>query len=170
MRLHEDIEYLPHNDHVIFFYGSVFSQWAYGPFVLHGTTYNCAEQYMMACKARLFGDTDALEKIMATDSPSEQKALGRQVRGFKVDVWEKVAKKYVTEANVAKFSQNEEFKKILLSTGERMIVEASPVDRIWGIGLDSSDPAVFDLNRWRGHNWLGLCIMEARDIIRGRKQ
>lgn len=170
MKLHEDIDHLPHNNHAIFFYGSVFSQWARSSFVLHGTKYSCAEQYMMACKARLFGDQEALRKIMASHDPSVQKAIGRQVKGFNAEAWEKVAKKLVTEANVAKFSQNEQLKEILLSTGEMMIVEASPTDCIWGIGLDQTDPRIFDLNSWRGHNWLGLCIMEARDIIRGRKQ
>lgn len=133
---------------------------------IDGIEYGCAEQYMMASKARLFGDDEALAFIMATQNPFEQKLLGRTVRGFDVVAWEKVARDIVYVGNYHKFTQNSEFLEMLLATEDREIVEASPTDRIWGIGLGENDPRALNKAQWRGRNWLGEAIMRVRATIR----
>jgi len=126
-----------------------------------GVSYNSAEQYMMARKALLFGDMKSYEKIMASGSPREQKALGRTVRDFNADIWNREARDYVYTANMAKFSQNPDLKRFLLET-EGLIVEASPLDTIWGIGLDEDDPEALDRSKWKGTNWLGEVLTKVR--------
>lgn len=147
------------------FYGGPASQWASSYFTIDNVVYNTAEQYMMAEKARLFGDDDALEIIMATDNPKIQKATGRTVRNFNKEVWEKEAKLIVYRANLAKFSQNQELLDWLLSTAGTALVEASPWDTIWGIGLDASDPRALDRSQWQGTNWLGEIITQVREDL-----
>lgn len=155
-----DVEY-------VLFYGGPFSQWAESPFILHDETYNCAEQYMMAQKAHLFDDLDAWEAIMATPNPAEQKAIGRQVRGFNVVVWEAVARDIVLAGSLAKFTQNHGLREQLLATRGKLLVEASPTDRIWGIGLSEDDPRAHDPGRWRGRNWLGQVLTDLRVMLTG---
>lgn len=113
-------------DKFVFFYGGPFSQWYPSKFILHGITYNTAEQYMMASKAAYFGDTDTLAKILKSRDPSEQKALGRQVANFDAEAWNAVSKGYVYQANMAKFSEPT-LKEYILNTGDRDLVEASPL-------------------------------------------
>ena len=153
-------------EHFVFFYGGPFSQWYPQSFVLHGVEYSCAEQCMMASKAALFEDRESYKKIMDTRNPKEQKALGRLVKGFEVEKWNNSAKEIVFEANHAKFSKNPFMKQMLLDTGDRELVEASPFDKIWGIGMDTSDPDVLDKTKWRGTNWLGEALMRVRKSIR----
>ncbi|MEH1016178.1 NADAR family protein [Micromonospora sp. CPCC 206060] len=138
------------------------SQWWPAPFVVDGVRYATAEHYMMAGKARLFGDGPAVDRILAAPDPGAAKALGRQVRGFDEQVW--VAHRFdlVVAANVAKFDQHPELGAFLVATGGRVLVEASPVDRIWGIGLAADDPRATDPARWRGLNLLGFALMQAR--------
>lgn len=166
-QLHPLIANLPHSDAAIFFYGSIFSQWAPCSFIDPdtGVVFNCTEQYMMYKKARWFRDREAMDAIMKTDDPAEQKAIGRRVKNFNADSWSRVCREKVRQGNSLKFGQNELLRKALLSTGSRMIVEASPTDCIWGIGLAINDSRIFDLNSWRGTNWLGLCLMDVRDFI-----
>jgi ribA/ribD-fused uncharacterized protein len=156
-------------DHFIFFYGGPFSQWYQSTFEINGTKYNCAEQYMMAQKAILFGDTEAYAKIMKSHDPSTQKATGRRVKNFDPQKWELVCRKIVYDANIAKFS-TPYLKEYLLATGDKEIVEASPVDKIWGIGLSESNPDRFDKSKWQGTNWLGIAIMEVREIFRKQNE
>ena len=148
-----------------FFYGGWASQWAPSKFTIEGVEYNCAEQYMMAQKAILFGDTDALAIIMGTDNPKIQKAAGRQVKGFDKELWEQNAKLYVYRANLAKFMQNVDALNWLLSTAGTTLVEASPWDRIWGIGLAANDPRAQDPAQWQGTNWLGEIVTQVREDI-----
>lgn len=148
------------------FYGGPFSNWAFAPFHLDGTDYTCSEQYMMAKKAELFDDEDTLKKIMATDSPHEQKALGKKVKNFNKAKWEAVAKEVVYRGCLAKFNQNPDLKAFILSTEDQVLVEASPTDTIWGIGLAENDPRALDPNQWKGTNWLGEVLMDVRDTIR----
>lgn len=122
---------------------------------------------MMAEKARLFNDTATLAKIMASPDPREQKAYGRAVQGFDRDKWDAVARDVVYKGCLAKFTQNPDLKATLLATGDTVMVEASPVDSIWGIGLDKSDPRAQDPSQWRGTNWLGEVLMRVRKDIRG---
>lgn len=154
------------NDKFFFFYGGPFSQWYPSRFTLDGVMYNTAEQYMMAMKADYFGDKDTLAKILKTKDPSEQKALGRQVANFDVEAWNAVSRGFVYKANMAKFS-DPELNQYMMNTGDKELVEASPYDKIWGIGLAQNDPAIFDKSNWRGNNWLGEVLMKVRKDLRG---
>jgi ribA/ribD-fused uncharacterized protein len=146
-----------------FFWGEEpFSQWSRIGFEIDGIHYNCAEQWMMACKARFFSDPDTLKEIMAATHPAEQKRLGRQVKNFVTSEWEKVAREYVYQGNMAKFRQNAKAKKQLFETKGTTIVEASPKDKIWGIGLDARTARATDRSQWQGLNWLGEVLMRVR--------
>ncbi|MBQ4580748.1 MAG: NADAR family protein [Clostridia bacterium] len=145
---------------------SCLSQWWQADFVYEGVRYCCMEQCMMAGKARLFDDAAALEKILASDDPKTIKALGRQVQGFQSDAWDQVKYALIAAGNLCKFSQNPALRDFLLSTGNAILVEASPYDTIWGIGLAAEDPRAKDPSQWRGQNLLGFALMEVRDEIR----
>lgn len=149
----------------IFFWGGTYSQWMPSKFKIDGVEYNCAEQYMMAKKALLFGDYEVLAKIMATSDPREQKALGKLVKGFDKKVWETYCRDYVYDGNYAKFTQNPEMQRELLATGNKEIVEASPEDTIWGIGLHETNPLAWEKATWKGTNWLGEAIMAVRETL-----
>ena len=110
--------------------------------IIDGEKYNCNEQYMMAKKAKLFEDDYALKKIMSAFDPSVQKSWGRKVKHFDKDKWEKIARDVVYKANYAKFTQNDDRQQQLLATGDKIIVEASPYDCIWGIGMRCDDPGI----------------------------
>lgn len=143
---------------------SPFSQWYAAKFIINEVEFNSAEQYMMYMKAALFGDEEVAEKILKAKLPVQQKALGRKVRHFEQEKWESHCKKFVYEGNYAKFTQNEELKKELLRT-KGTLVEASPVDEIWGVGLAEDDPRIKDRRTWRGENWLGEILTQVRDEI-----
>lgn len=144
----------------------VFSQWYPSPFVADKVIYKTAEHWMMAAKARLFNDNESLEKILQCDTPKAAKALGRKVKGFDPVTWETNCYGIVIEGNKLKFSQNNGFKNYLLATGDKVIVEASPVDTIWGIGLTEDSKQANNPHSWRGRNLLGFALMEVRDILR----
>lgn len=144
----------------------VFSQWTASPFTVDGVDYTCAEQFMMAEKARLFGDDAVLGKILKSKSPKTHKALGRKVAGFDGAVWERERLEIVVRGNEAKFGQNPEMRDALLATGEKTLVEASPYDRIWGIGLRADDARAFDRSTWRGLNLLGQALEQVRASLR----
>ena len=149
-----------------FFWGGPASQWYESDFEIDGTTYNCAEQYMMAQKAELFADQKSLKQIMKSDDPRTQKKLGRAVTGFDQTVWERECKQIVYRANLAKFTQNPQLTLWLLSQVETTFVEASPYDKVWGIGLGEQDPLRLDRLTWQGTNWLGEAITNVRNDIR----
>lgn len=141
------------------------SQWYPAVFVVDGVRYATAEHYMMAEKARLFGDEDVRERIVAAAHPGLAKNLGREVQGFTPTIWEQHRFDIVVQGNTAKFSQNPALKAFLLNTGHRILVEASPVDRIWGIGWSENDPQAQDPEKWRGLNLLGFALMTARSRL-----
>lgn len=141
---------------------SCFSQWWDSPFKVDGVVYQTAEHYMMAEKARLFGDDPTRAQILHASHPNEAKKLGREVKNFSEAVWVKHRVEIVIQANLAKFGQNPALKTFLLNTGERVLVEASPVDRIWGIGLKGDDPLAQNPATWRGLNLLGFALMQVR--------
>ena len=143
-----------------------FSQWWPSKFEGEGHTYHSAEQYMMAEKAALFGDQEALARILATDSPGAAKRFGRSVVGFQDEVWSQSRWNIVVRGNLLKFSQNPRLAEYLIGTGNRVLVEASPSDRIWGIGLSAEEADSRDPEKWKGLNLLGFALMEVRSRIR----
>lgn len=149
----------------VLFWGGIFSQWYAHDMVIDGVIYNCCEQYMMAEKARMFGDADVLEAIMKAKDPRNQKALGRGIKNFNPHMWNVVCKDIVFRANLSKF-QDPELKKYLFSFGNEEIVEASPYDKIWGIGLAEDNPDALDKTKWQGTNWLGEAIMAVRESLK----
>ena len=151
------------------FWDGPFSQWHPCTFKIDMVRYNCAEQFMMAEKARLFGDEGVRAQILATGSPRAHKALGRQVAGFDQATWEAERVEIVVRGNLAKFSQNPEMCAALLATGDKTMVEASPYDRIWGVGLRADDSRVHDPERWRGANLLGEALMKVRAQLRAER-
>lgn len=150
----------------VFFWGGEFSQWYKAPIVIDHIQYNCNEQYMMASKALLFNDSESLNKILKSKSPGEQKSIGRSVKNFDDVIWKQHARLIVYRANFAKFTQHADLREILLNTHHREIVEASPEDFIWGIGMAENHPDILDRSKWLGTNWLGEILMQVRsDII-----
>ncbi|EDY44314.2 NADAR family protein [Streptomyces sp. SPB074] len=143
------------------------SQWWPAPFTVGDATYATAEHWMMARKARLFGDTAAENAAFTARGPAQAKAAGRLVRGFDDATWERERFRIVVEGSVHKFSADPGLTAFLLGTGDRVLVEASPLDRIWGIGLAADNPAASEPAKWRGQNLLGFALMAARDILRG---
>jgi len=148
-----------------FFWSGPFSNWYPSPFEIDGVTYNCTEQHMMAEKARMFGDTESLDRIMSAVDPSDQKRYGRQVKGFDKDKWDAAARDIVYKGCYAKFTQHGGLKQTLLSTAGTTLVEASPKDRIWGIGLHKGDPRAQKRETWAGTNWLGEVLTKVREKI-----
>ena len=158
-----------------FFWDGPFSQWHPSNFRIDGERYNCAEQFMMAEKARYFMDDEILREIMRAEHPRDQKQLGREVSGFDTTEWEHVEANgrpfcwnVVYRGNIEKFSQNDKLLKALLRTEGTTIVEASPVDTIWGIGLAADDSRAFDRDTWLGTNWLGEVLTEVREHLNGK--
>ncbi|MFI8221138.1 NADAR family protein [Streptomyces sp. NPDC085932] len=145
---------------------SCLSQWWPSPFTVDGVQYATAEHWMMAGKARLFEDAAAERAVLAAGHPAEAKKAGRLVRGFDEAVWARERFRIVVEGSVHKFGAHPELQGFLLGTGDRVLVEASPVDRVWGIGLAADDEAAMDPERWRGPNLLGFALMAARERLR----
>ncbi|WP_435813180.1 NADAR family protein [Streptomyces tendae] len=145
---------------------SCLSQWWPSPFTVDGVEYATAEHWMMAGKARLFADAEAERRVLAAAHPAGAKKAGRLVRGFDEAVWERERFRIVVEGSVHKFASDPALRAFLLGTGGRVLVEASPVDRVWGIGLAAGDEAAQDPERWRGPNLLGFALMAARERLR----
>lgn len=173
--LQHQIEQGIHHDY-LFFWGhtpkqvdivdkSCFSQWYPAAFEVDGINYKTTEHWMMAQKAKLFGDDEALQNIIATDKPIDAKAIGRTVKNFDADIWNTKAFDIVVDGNRHKFSNNLELAKFLIGTGNSIIVEASPTDAIWGIGLPQDSKDALNPNKWRGTNFLGFALMEVRDQL-----
>ncbi|THV31397.1 NADAR family protein [Glycomyces paridis] len=141
------------------------SQWWPSEFEEAGRTFASAEHYMMAHKAWLFGDHEIAEQILAAGHPAEAQQLGRRVSGFRGEVWEAERFGIVVRGNLAKFGQHPPLLDYLAATRDRVLVEASPKDRIWGIGLAADDPGAAAPRTWLGLNLLGFALMEARDRL-----
>ena len=164
------------NPEFLFFWGhtvkdeitkACFSQWFPFEFEENGNIYKTAEHYMMAGKARLFNDHEILEQILKAETPNQAKSLGRKVRNFDPEIWNEHKYEIVKQGNFLKFSQNEKFKEFLLSTDDTILVEASPYDKIWGIGMLETNAKAKDPSKWNGENLLGFALMEVRDELRG---
>lgn len=141
------------------------SQWYPCSFEADGTVYNCAEQYMMVEKARIFGDEATRQEILLASDPAIIKKLGRKVCNFDADIWNEKSIEVVYNGNLQKFSQNQKLKDFLLSTGKSTLVEASPYDRIWGIGKSEEEKDINIPHFWKGENRLGFILMEVRETL-----
>jgi len=176
----ELINFVNHGNKVeyVFFWGherpklgvskTCLSQWYDASFEFEGTLYQTAEHFMMAEKARLFGDSEAAIKAVQASNPGEAKKIGRAVKGFISSLWLQKRFSIVVNANLNKFGQHDELKDFLISTDPRVLVEASPVDKIWGIGLAADDAGIENPNLWKGENLLGFALMEVRSILKRR--
>lgn len=170
--LHENgtrIKYLFYWGHRPNYDGSIgkgcLSQWWEAEFEVNNRTYKTSEHWMMARKAKLFGDNEILEKIYLAKTPKEAKTLGRKVKNFDQKIWEANRYEIVKTGNYHKFGQNETLRTFFLNTNNRVLVEASPVDKIWGIGLTSDSKFIENPNTWNGLNLLGFAQMEVRDML-----
>ena len=145
----------------------VLSQWFESDFTDGNIVYRTAEHWMMAEKARLFNDALTLDKILSANSPGEAKALGRNVSNFNEEIWMQRRSEIVKQGSFLKFSQDERLKTYLCASNPRILVEASPIDTIWGAGLSADDDRISNVNEWPGLNLLGFALMEVRDMLIG---
>lgn len=145
---------------------SPFSQWHSSLFEVDGVRFKTAEHYMMWKKAVFFGDLQVADEVLKSGHPRDTKALGRKVKNFNKEEWDKVCKDFVYEGNYAKFTQNEKLKKVLMDTGDTLLVEASPYDAIWGIGLKEADAKKIPSKDWPGTNWLGEVLTKLREDLK----
>jgi ribA/ribD-fused uncharacterized protein len=157
-------------DNYALFWGSPFSNWYKSKFIVKGMEFNCVEQFMMACKALQFNDRNALDLIMSTSDPRKQKAYGRSVKGYDDKEWEALRYPVVREGVFAKFDQNIQIQPILLATNQLILVEASPKDTIWGIGLDANHPDATNPGKWKGTNLLGMALMDGRSTLQNMQE
>jgi hypothetical protein len=153
------------NTHV-YFWGSELSNWYGCKFIHDNHEFNNSEQAFMWEKAKFFGDDETAELILNTPDPRTAKELGRQVKNFNRELWLKRGYDAMVIVNLAKYKQNNHLKNILLSTDNKILVEASPVDTIWGIGLHWNDDDCLDESNWNGMNLLGKALMEVREKIK----
>jgi ribA/ribD-fused uncharacterized protein len=144
---------------------SCFSQWFEIPFVVDNVKYLTAEHWMMSEKAKTFKDFELLPEILNAATPQLAKELGRKIKNFNEQIWDNCKYECVKQGNFHKFSQNLELKMYLLSTWDKIIVEASPYDKIWGIGLKQDDIGSINPEKWKGQNLLGFALMEVRDEL-----
>ena len=142
------------------------SQWWPVTFTVDGLSYPSAEHFMMAGKARLFGDAGIAEQIRRAPHPGAAKALGREVAGFGEERWAEHRFGVLVAGNLAKFGQHPELREFLMATGSRVLAEASPQDKIWAIGLAADDERAASPESWLGHNLLGFALMEVRQRLK----
>ncbi len=146
---------------------SCLSQWWPAEFTVDGLVFPTAEHFMMHRKALLFGDEDTAARILRARHPNEAKNLGREVRGYDEEVWRASRFDLVVAGNLAKFGQHALLGRYLLGTADRVLVEASPLDRIWGIGLAADDERTASPRTWLGSNLLGFVLMAVREQLVG---
>lgn len=155
-------------DKYVFFWGGIYSQWykrnMHAPIL--NITFNCSEQYMMYQKALLFDDKEIMAKILEETDPAKHKGYGRKVKNFDSAYWDEHKFNIVSNACMLKFTQNYDLLKALLETDKRILVEASPKDKIWGIGMHENDYGVEDETNWKGENLLGYALTDTRDFIK----
>lgn len=149
----------------VYFWGSIFSNWYDVQFEHNNQIFYNSEQAYMYEKAIFFRDFAIADKIYECDSPKEAKALGRQVKNFDSKKWDMESYDIMVDIIFEKFNQNPSLKEILLSTGNKTIVEASPFDKIWGVGLHWDDNRILNEKNWKGKNLLGKALMEVRQKI-----
>ena len=148
-----------------FFSKGVLSQWHHSPFMVKDVMFNNCEQFMMFQKATVFGDIETASRILEATHPRECKELGRKVRNFNQEIWDQVKQGIVFSGNYHKFNFHKEMRDVLFETKGLLLVEASPFDSIWGIGMSADDPDVMDRDKWRGKNLLGLALNFVRETL-----
>jgi ribA/ribD-fused uncharacterized protein len=159
-------------DKFVFFWDGEFSNFhpakfnALCPFDGILKQFNCSEQYFMYNKAFAFNDNETADKILAETHPYKQKKLGRIVKGFDQEYWATVCEQVMYNANFFKYDENKALREILLATGDKILVEASPYDKIWGIGMAEDHPDIEDMSKWKGQNLLGQALMKVRKQFR----
>lgn len=141
------------------------SNWYPSEFIVNGAVFSSMEQYMMYKKAVCFHDKEIADKILMTDDVVEIKALGKLVANYNDNYWNGVRQIIVFEGLFAKFSQNEDLKSQLKTTGDKLLAECAVRDRIWGIGLSMKDPDRFEIDKWKGQNLLGYALMMVREQL-----
>ncbi len=142
------------------------TQWFVSPFIMNDIVFHTAEHYMMFHKAMLFNDIEIAMRILEDKSPYNAQVFGRRVKNYNDDKWNEIRYKVVVEGNFHKFFQFTELSQFLISTGDKIIVEASPIDKIWGVGLEEIDERINNPYYWKGNNLLGFALMEVRDILK----
>ncbi|MER7007207.1 NADAR family protein [Dactylosporangium sp. NPDC000555] len=147
---------------------SCLSQWWPAAFEVDGVRFPSAEHYMMWRKAKLFGDDAIATRVLDVSHPNEAKTLGRRIAGFDEEAWARERFGIVVAGSIAKFAAHDDLRAFLLGTGDRVLVEASPLDRVWGIGLAAGDASADEPARWRGLNLLGFALMHARFELAAR--
>lgn len=145
---------------------SCLSQWYISNFKESIYNFNCMEKYMMYCKADLFNDEKIKKEILENSSPKTIKELGRKVQSFNENIWNKIKYSIVLHGNYYKFTQNESLMRFILSTKNKVLAEASPYDKVWGIKMSADDENVNNPTKWKGENLLGFALMEVRGEIR----
>ena len=156
---------------VVGFYGvegtyGCFSNFYEVPFTFEGEQFKFSEAMIMWQKARLFKDTTMMKEILKAPVPREAKRLGRRVSPYDDRMWEANRGELVVPGLYAKFEQNPEIRRVLLGTGDALIAECAPRDRIWGIGMPTWNPDIYNPNCWKGTNLLGTYLMEVRSQLR----
>lgn len=141
------------------------SNWYLSSFTINNITFSSMEQYMMYKKALQFDDVKTAKEILSKKDVAEIKALGRKVSNYDDSTWNGVRQIIVYQGLLAKFSQNEELKEKLKSTGNFTLAECAVKDRIWGIGLSMTDEDRFDKYKWKGQNLLGYALMLVREQL-----
>ncbi len=151
----------------VYFWRGTFSNWYPCKFIDYGydVTFKTTEQAFMWYKARYFGDNETAQKILLALTPKGAKDLGRLVRNYNDEKWNIVRLDYMISVNLLKFGQNRELKQHLLDTRNRTLVEASPYDKIWGVGLGEDNNLILDQKNWLGENLLGKALMEVRRLL-----
>ena len=141
------------------------SNWYMSDFTVEGIKFSSMEQYMMYKKAMYFNDQNIAKQILATDDVREIKKFGRLVSNYDDNYWNGVRQIIIYNGLLAKFSQNEELKRQLISTKDAVLAECAVNDHIWGIGLSIKDPDRFDRRKWKGQNLLGYALMMVREKL-----
>ncbi|CAF0964429.1 unnamed protein product [Adineta steineri] len=156
----------PNRFHYFYQTASPFSNFHPCTFSENEVQFHCSEQYMMYHKAKLFGDNETAEAILEAKSPADCKALGRIVRNFDGKLWMDNRTHIVSNALQLKFYQDTKMKQALLEQDGNLLVEASPNDGIWGVGLKKTDPLIKKRSNWQGLNLLGYILTDVLQTMK----
>ena len=172
----EELDFLffwGHTNHSNTINKTCLSQWYRNkqPIIENTIEYETCEHYMMVKKSLLMNSSDekTISKMLSTKTPKEVKEMGRLVNNFDSRKWDENKFEIIVNGNYIKFSQDEDLKEFLLSTNDKILVEASPYDKVWGISMRESDKGIRDPNNWKGENLLGYALMEVREKIKQNK-